>query len=71
MSIQIDMNQKFIEMLGYLIINQNYQLLKIIAKEEGINFNELKNKYLITRTQFHDMLNERSNKFQSSSSSSS
>lgn len=42
-TISIDLNVKFIEILSRLVLEQNKQLLQIIADEEGIGYREINN----------------------------
>lgn len=42
-TISIDINVKFIEILSRLVLEQNKQLLQIIADEEGIGYREINN----------------------------
>lgn len=42
-TLQIDINIKFIEILSRLVLEQNKQLLQIIADEEGISYNKINN----------------------------
>jgi hypothetical protein len=39
----VDMNIKFIEILSNLVLEQNKQLLQIIADEENISYKKIKN----------------------------
>lgn len=49
-------NVKLIEMIHNFLSEQNRQLLKLIADSEGLNFEELADKYLQSRTDFHILL---------------
>jgi hypothetical protein len=42
-SIKVDLNIKFVEILSRLVLEQNKQLLQIIADEEGICYNKINN----------------------------
>ena len=42
-SFKIDLNIKFVEILSRLVLEQNKQLLQIIADEEGISYNKINN----------------------------
>ena len=41
--IRVDINIKFVEILSNLVLEQNKQLLQIIADEEGLSYNKIKN----------------------------
>lgn len=43
---------KYIEIIHNLIVMQNQQLLKLIAKDLRIPYGELVNRYVTTRTEF-------------------
>jgi hypothetical protein len=49
-------NQKLVEVLHNILTEQNKQLLKIIAEEMKLDYNELITKYIISRTQFKELL---------------
>ena len=53
---ECEINQKYIAMLAHLIMEQNRQLLKIIAEDHNLNFKTLADKLLTTRTKFNDEL---------------
>jgi hypothetical protein len=42
-SIKVDLNIKFVEILSRLVLEQNKQLLQIIADEEGISYSKINN----------------------------
>lgn len=41
--IKVDLNIKFIEIMSRLVLEQNKQLLQIIADEEGISYKKINN----------------------------
>lgn len=47
-------NQKYIEIIFNLLCEQNRQLLKLIAENEGLDYTEMANRYLMSLQQFHD-----------------
>lgn len=51
---KIHINQKFIEIIFNLLIEQNKQLLKIIAEDNGWKYKAMVRKYVPTRQDFHD-----------------
>lgn len=49
-------NQKMIDMIHNYLCEQNYQLLKIIAKDQNLDFNMLVNKYISSRSKFNSYI---------------
>lgn len=49
-------NQKMVDMIHNYLCEQNYQLLKIIAKEENIDPKELIQKYITPRSKFNSYI---------------
>lgn len=76
----VNINTKFIEILAFLVLEQNKQLLQIIAEEEGIGYKKINNflpsqyeikKQLIEMTKNNNQLDgflEKSNSISESSS---
>jgi hypothetical protein len=63
----MEVHQIFIYMIFNLLVEQNKQLLKIIADEEGLDYKTLVISYVPTRHSFTEFMKS----YQSSSSSSS
>jgi hypothetical protein len=49
----VSINQKFVEIIAYLLTEQNRQLLKIISEEECIPLDKLNDTYLKSRQQVY------------------
>lgn len=83
MDIEIDINTKFIEILANLVLEQNKQLLQIIAETEQLGYKKINNflpsqyhikKQLLELSKEHNHLDgclEKSNAISESSSDSS
>lgn len=50
------LNSKYIEWIHNFLSEQNRQLLQIIAEKEGLDFEELANRYLTPRSKFYQDL---------------
>lgn len=79
-TIKVDLNIKFIEIMSRLVLEQNKQLLQIIADEEGISYKKINNflpspyelkKQLMSLQQHDQRLLEKSNSTSESSVSCS
>lgn len=76
MNVTIDINTKFIEILANLILEQNKQLMQIIAEEENLGYKKTMN-FLPSQYEIKKQLNqlvgffEKSNSISESSSESS
>ena len=57
-------NVKYVEMIHNFLVEQNRQLLKIIADAEDLDFDELAQKYLQNRSVFHDKLTKKTSSAQ-------
>ena len=49
-------NQKMLDIINNYLCDQNFQLLKIIAKEENLDFNSLVQKYISSRSKFNSYI---------------
>ena len=52
----ITLHQKYIEILGSIIYEQNRQLLLEIADTYNLNASEVHNEFLVSKQVFYDML---------------
>lgn len=52
----IKINIKYMEIIHNYIVEQNKQLLKCIADDENLDYNELISKYIMSKSKFHAFL---------------